>query len=265
MNTARCMALMIWTFSVTSALAAPVPQGVPFHVRHGETVELTDGVKLKFVDVTSEGRCAADVSCLWQGEAFLEIELQVKGQTARAAITTEKTAGTLLAHRVKLLGLYPWPRNGEQRPAKEYVAFFRVADAAPAPAMAFENRAAALAAATRYVDAYARAANEVCAAWQQRRLSSYIEDSGGLCQQIARLSRTARAVSDGDGSWRFFFLVDDPKMRTQMNEDLYLVITMPSAPKDALDQVRESDIVVLPCDARLLDGGRGGCDALRER
>jgi hypothetical protein len=126
---------------------------VTSYVRNGESVELAHGVKLKFVDVTNDSRCPVDEggACVWQGEAFVEIELQVKGQTARGSITTQNPDRTLLAHRVRLLGLYPPRRESETRPAEEYCAFFRVADAAPASAKAFANRAAALAAARRYV------------------------------------------------------------------------------------------------------------------
>lgn len=263
MTAARCLALTLCAFGIAPALAAPpVPLGDPFHVQHGESVELAHGVKLKFIGVTSDGRCPADVSCVWQGEAFVEIELQVAGETARGSITTEKPDGTLLAHRVKLLGLHPAPRDGEKRPAKEYVAFFRVADATPASANAFANRVAALAAATRYVDAYRRSANQVCADWQKRGLASYIQDSGGLCEMIGKVSRTAYAVNEDADSWRFFFMLDDPKLRTQMNESLYLFVTMSKAPKDAFDQVGESDVVILPCDVTLLGGtAHGGCNA----
>jgi hypothetical protein len=265
MTAASCIALTICALGIVPALAAtPLPLGDPFYVRSGETVELAHGVKLKFAEVTSEQRCPVNISCLWQGEAFIDIELQVEGQTARASITTERPDSTLLAHRVKLLGLYPHPRDSEQRPAKEYVAFFRVAETSPASAKAFENRAAALAAALRYVDAFTRSAKQVCADWHKRRLLSYIEDSGGLCQMIAKVSRTAHAVNEDADNWRFFFLVDDPQMRTQMNEAIYLFVTMSKAPTDRFDQVRETDVIVLPCDVTLLDDtARRGCDMSR--
>jgi hypothetical protein len=262
MTATRRMALTICAFAIMPALAAePVPLGDPFHVRHGESIELAHGVKLRFVDVTSEGRCPVDLTCVWQGEAFVEIELHVRGQTARASITTVKPDRILVGHGVKLLGLYPLPRESEQRPAKEYVAFFRVADTAPASANAFANRAAALAAAVRYVAAYTRSANQVCADWQQRRLASYIQDSSELCEMIAKVSRTAHAVSEDAGSWRFFFMIDNPQLRQQMHESAYLTVPIAKAPKHAFDQVRESDILALQCDVTLLDGtGRPACN-----
>ena len=260
MTVASCVVLTICALGIAPAVAAQPPLGDPFHVRNGESVELAHGVKLKF-DVTNDGRCPADVSCLWQGEAFVDIELQVEGQTARASITTERPESTLLAHRVKLLGLYPSPRESEKKSAKEYVAFFRVADASPASAETFANRDAALATAVRYVDAYTSSAKQVCADWQKRRLLSYVQDSGGLCQMISKVLRTAHAVNEDAGSWRFFFLVDDPQMRTEMNESLYLFVAMSKAPKDAFDQVRETDVVLLPCDVTLLGNtARRGCN-----
>lgn len=259
MTAARSVALTICAFGIAPALAAaPAPLGDPFHVRHGEAVELAHGVKLKLVDV-SEGRCSG--TCVWQGEASVEIELQVKGRTARASLTTQKPDRTLLAHRVNLVGLYPWPREGEERPAKEYVAFLRVADTAPTSVKPFANRDAALAAAAHYVSAYTRAANEVCADWQQRHLISYIEDSGDLCGMISKVLPRAHAFNEDAGRWGFYFLVDNPPMRTQMSEPLYLVVVMPKAPKDAFDQVRQSEVVILPCEVTLLDETHGGCNA----
>jgi hypothetical protein len=260
MTPARYLASTICAFAIAPALAAPVPLGDPFHVRHGESVELAQGVKLKFVDVRDE-RCPADVTCVWQGEAFVEVELQIKGQTARGSITTEKPDGVLLDHSVKLLGLYP-ERTSEQRPAKDYLAFLRVADTANS-AKTFANRDAALVAASHYVSTYARAANEVCAAWRQRQLTSYIERSGGLCNMIGKVSPQAHAFTEGPGSWSFYFLVDDPQMRTQMNESLYLVVPMSKANQDAFNQVREPDVVILPCEVTLLDGTHGGCNVSR--
>jgi hypothetical protein len=261
MTVARCAALTICAFGIAPALAAPpVSLGDPFHVRYGESVELTRGVKLKFIGV-SDGRCGG--TCLWQGEAVVEVELQVKGQTVRASITTQSPDRTLLAHRVRLLGLYPWPRDREKTPAREYVALFRVADAAPASAKAFANRAAALAAAAHYVDAYTRSAKQVCADWQKRQLASYIEDSSDLCGMIGKVVPTAHAVSEDTRIWAFFFMIDNPQMRTQMNETLYLSVGVSKAPKDAFDQVRGSDFIALPCDVTLLDNtAHGRCNTL---
>jgi hypothetical protein len=262
-NLATFPAVVILLSLSQPALAASlVPQGDPFHVQQGESVELAHGVNLKFIGVTSDSRCPADVSCVWQGEAVIEIELLAQGQTARGSISTMKTESTLLAHRVKLLGLYPSLRDSEKRPAEENVAFFRVADTAPTSAKAFANRAAAQAAAVHYVDALTRSAKQVCGDWQQRGLASYIQDSGGLCQMISKVSRTAHAVNEDAGSWRFFFLVDNPQLRQEMNETLYLFVAMSKAAKNAVDQVGESDVVILPCDVTLLDGtAHSGCNA----
>jgi hypothetical protein len=258
MAASRYLALTICAFAIAPALAASVPLGDPFHVRHAESVELAHGVKLKFVDVRDE-RCPGDVTCVWQGEAFVEVELLVNGQTARGSITTEKPDATLLAHSVKLLGLYP-QRISEQTPAKDYVAFLRVADTASRSATALANRDAALAATSHYVSTYARAANEVCADWRQRQLTSYIERSGGLCSMISKVSPKAHAFTEGPASWSFFFLVDDPQMRTPRNESLYLVVSMSKAPADPFDLVRKPDVVTLPCEVTLLEGAHSGCN-----
>jgi hypothetical protein len=258
MTMARYLAPTICALAIAPALAASVPPGDPFYVRHGQSIELAPGLKLKFIDVR-DGRCPADATCVWQGEASIDVELQFKGQTARGSLTTEKPESTLLGHRVKLLGVYPASRGSEQRPAKEYVAFLRVANAAPTPTKAFADRPAALAAASHYVTTYARAANEVCSDWQHRRLVSYVQDSGGLCLMIGKVLPTAHAFNEDAGNWGFYFLIDDPEMRTQENQSLYLVVVMSKTPKHALEQVRDADVVILPCEVTLLDETHGGC------
>ena len=261
MTAARCVALTICALGIVPALGAqPVPLGDPFYVRHGDSVELAHGVKLKFVDV-SEGRCSG--TCIWQGEALVRIELQVKGQTARGSVTTQKPALTLLAHRVGLLGLYPYPRDGEERPKKEYVAVLRVAQAAPASAKAYANRSAALEAAGRYVDAYTRTAKQVCADWQSRQLASYVEDSSDLCWMIGTVLPTAHVVNEDADTWSFYFMVDNPQMRTRDNQPLYLYVAMPKVPSNAFDQVRESGVHLLPCEVtQVEETTHGACNTL---
>lgn len=259
MSTARYLATLICACAIAPVLATPVDMGDPFHIRHGESVVMAHGLKLKFISVRDE-RCPADVTCIWQGEAFVEVELQVNGQSARASITTEKPDGTLLAYNVKLLGLYPAPRTAEQRPEKEYVAFLRVADATPAASNVSANRDAALAAAGDYVRTYRRAASEVCADWRQRQLTSYIQDASDLCGMMGKVSPKAHAFSEDPSNWRFYFLIDDPQMRTQENESLYMVVSISKTPKNPSDQVREFDVVILPCEATLLDAPHGGCN-----
>jgi hypothetical protein len=262
MTAALYLALTMSSCGIATAMAAsPTPLGDPFHIRYGESVELAGGVKLKFSGV-NEHRCPIDVTCVSQGEAQVEFVLQVKGRSTRGSIDTRNADRRLLAHRVKLLGLHPWPRQSEQRSAQEYVATLRITDAPPHSPKPVANRATALAEAGRYVDAYARSAKLICGDWRERGLASYVEDNADLCRMIAKLSGTAHAVSEGEGGWAFFFMIEDPQMRTQANEPLYLVVSTSKAPKDAFDRVHGSDFATLPCGVTLLvDAAYGGCNA----
>jgi hypothetical protein len=80
---------------------------------------------------------------------------------------------------------------------------------------------------------------------------------------IGKVSPKAHAFTESPASWSFYFLIDDPQIRTQMNESLYLVVSMSKAPGDAFDQVRQPDVVILPCEVTLLDGTHGGCNGSR--
>lgn len=76
---------------------------------------------------------------------------------------------------------------------------------------------------------------------------------------IGKVSPTAHAFTETADNWGFYFLIDDPEMRTQERESLYFLVVMSKSARQALDRVRDWDVVILPCEVTLLEAKRGGC------
>jgi hypothetical protein len=244
-----CCFLVVACDASKLAQSASVPLGDPFHVRAGTTVELENGATLQFLRVTNDSRCPVDVTCVWQGEAFLEIELRAGGKSGRESISTERKDVTLLAHRVQALGLYPAPRSSEPVDPKDYVAMFRVAEAPSAgakPFKTFSTRAEALPVAERYIRAFSGSAREICTDWETRSRVTYRRDSSTLCDMGMHIAESPQAVHEAPDAWHFYFKIDNAELLARMGQPVFMFVAVPKDATDALDQVRETDVRALP-------------------
>jgi hypothetical protein len=54
---------------------------VPFHLKVNQVATIkSENLKIKFLNVTSDSRCPADVNCIWQGEVTIIVNLVKNGQ-----------------------------------------------------------------------------------------------------------------------------------------------------------------------------------------
>ena len=95
----------------------------------GESVFLQD-LAVKFDGVSADSRCPVDVTCIWEGDAVVEVtasdppsagqalELHTAGQFPR-----EATHGRYL---IRLVALTPQPREGQPVAAQDYRATLHV-------------------------------------------------------------------------------------------------------------------------------------------
>ena len=99
-------------------------------------------LRLRLLDVVEDSRCPVDVTCVWEGNAAVEIGLAAgSGPTHVHVLHTvlEPRAVDFGGVRVTLVGVAPEPHEGEPIPAEDYVASLRVEPielAAPAGAAA---------------------------------------------------------------------------------------------------------------------------------
>lgn len=99
----------------------------------GETKLLAGGaVNVTFVRVPEDSRCPVDVTCVWEGNAVVEVALAVgNGPTVPVQINTrlEPRAVTVHGLSVTVLALTPEPRESDPPEQGDYAVTLRIAPA----------------------------------------------------------------------------------------------------------------------------------------
>lgn len=107
-----------------------VVTGQPFDVRAGATVELPDGIRLRFDSVLSDSRCPIDAVCVRAGEAVVAITLSKAGTVAAEfdvqTDPPDRRSAVYSGHSITLTALQPFPRSDRQVQPSDYVATFVV-------------------------------------------------------------------------------------------------------------------------------------------
>lgn len=106
--------------------------GQEFAIKVGQTVNLESAdLQLKFVAVTDDSRCPADVNCVWAGKADVALTVVHEKCGSSLTLTTLRSSqasdeGKIGDFRVKLVKLDPYPRSDRKIGASEYVATLTV-------------------------------------------------------------------------------------------------------------------------------------------
>jgi hypothetical protein len=104
--------------------------GREFRVRVGRTVMLEgENLRLRFAAVAEDSRCPTGVTCVWAGNAVVLIEAGTKGVRGKRELRLNTNAsrqsageGTYRRYTVKLVGLSPYPREGQKIAPGAYTA-----------------------------------------------------------------------------------------------------------------------------------------------
>lgn len=86
-------------------------------------------LRLSFLSVSADSRCPIDATCIWQGNAAVEIALGVgMGPSHPVTLNTSEGRPTAVfaGYRVTLAALLPAPRSDRQIAPKDYRASFVV-------------------------------------------------------------------------------------------------------------------------------------------
>lgn len=101
----------------------------------GEAVTIPGTVlRVEFLGVEEDSRCPVDVTCVWEGNAAVELGLNAgSGPTHLHVLNTalEPRAVDFAGVRVTVVGLTPQPHEGEPIPPDHYVVTLRVESALP--------------------------------------------------------------------------------------------------------------------------------------
>jgi hypothetical protein len=103
--------------------------GQPFEVKIGESVKLgIDGVTVSFHAVPSDSRCPADVNCVWDGDAVVELGFRSEGVRREVELHSEREPrqASIGDYLLMLEELRPVPHAGAAPASGDYVAVLRV-------------------------------------------------------------------------------------------------------------------------------------------
>lgn len=89
----------------------------------GQTVSITDAsLKIKFLEIVNDSRCATGVECFWEGEVTALVEITKQNSTNRLVLT-KRGSGTGIEEFNEFeisFEVAPYPQEGKQISAKDY-------------------------------------------------------------------------------------------------------------------------------------------------
>jgi hypothetical protein len=102
-----------------------------FELRVGQSAIIAaEDLAIGFEGVSSDSRCGKGDTCIWEGDAVVEISLQLAGtgKTNHPLHTNGRFANSVLfqGFSVRLVALLPQPVSGQDPAAADYVAMIQV-------------------------------------------------------------------------------------------------------------------------------------------
>ncbi len=119
-----------------SAGSGPPPEGdvtpgEPFPLRMGEERQLpSEELAVRFAALVGDSRCPRDVTCFWEGDAEIEVDLSRGEQRTTLRLHTHPDRGrqaAALGCSVRLEALDPYPQTSDPIPPEDYVATLVIA------------------------------------------------------------------------------------------------------------------------------------------
>jgi len=106
--------------------------GTDFSLRPGETARApAEEIEISFLAVTSDSRCGKGDTCVWAGDAELQISVRIRGKNfGEYMLHTNERRGSVASFdtfHVRLLSLAPPAIAGKAIKPDEYVANLRIA------------------------------------------------------------------------------------------------------------------------------------------
>lgn len=118
-----------------SAASKKAPRlGSEFELRVGQSVSLYKRrLSIRFVAVADDSRCPSDVTCVWAGNARVQLQVS-NGRTSKLLTLNSNTAapppsdGSFKGYTLKLIGLNPYPRSTVRIARDRYVVKLMVSE-----------------------------------------------------------------------------------------------------------------------------------------
>jgi hypothetical protein len=104
----------------------PAEPGVAFELPVGKTAALNgNGARITFKQVKEDSRCPTDVTCVWAGDAHIELTISRNGLSDDTKVlslspaNSEARSGDI---QIRFVGLTPVPRQADGNGPRAYVA-----------------------------------------------------------------------------------------------------------------------------------------------
>jgi hypothetical protein len=122
---AACLAMAACGNKVGTPSGEKIPLGREFTLAVGQSVVVDDEVRLTLKSVSDDSRCPVDVTCVWEGDATVSIEVITPTPRADHELHTaarESREAKHGAYRITLVKLEPAPRSTTTISASDYRA-----------------------------------------------------------------------------------------------------------------------------------------------
>ena len=122
---AACLAMAACGNKVATPSGEKIPLGREFTLAVGQSAVVGDGVRLTLKSVTDDSRCPVDVTCVWEGDAKVSVEVITPSPRAQHELHTtgrESHEAKHGAYRVTLVKLEPAPRSTVTISSSDYRA-----------------------------------------------------------------------------------------------------------------------------------------------
>ena len=99
-----------------------------FKLRAGQRVTLKGTrLRIKFAAVENDSRCPSDVTCVWAGNAAVQLQLSAGRGSKTVTLNTSRNSpfvreSEYQGYKVKLADLSPYPRSNRKIAAGDYTA-----------------------------------------------------------------------------------------------------------------------------------------------
>jgi hypothetical protein len=121
------------TINESAYAAAPVEIGQPFDLKVDQTAYLQSAdLVIKFVNVTEDSRCPSDVTCIWEGQVSVLVDLTgADGKsfgnftlTIRGGAADNSSAKAVNGYLLRLVDVQPYPKSTQKISPSDYTAKF---------------------------------------------------------------------------------------------------------------------------------------------
>jgi hypothetical protein len=122
---AACLAMAACGNKVGTPAGDTIPLGREFTLAVGESALVDDDVRITLNSVTDDSRCPVDVTCVWEGDAKVSVEVITPSPRAEHELHTSSRFDREAKHgayRITLVKLEPAPRSTAPPSSRDYRA-----------------------------------------------------------------------------------------------------------------------------------------------